>query len=61
MSLPAYPQLHDPGRLRDVARLGVDRELERAYLTDIVDTVADRLDTPFVIADKGKATMPALD
>ncbi|MEU4420360.1 GAF domain-containing protein [Actinoplanes sp. NPDC024001] len=49
MRLPAYPQLHDPGRLREVARLGVDREVERAYLADIVDTVADRLDAPFAI------------
>ena len=49
MSLSAYPQRHDPERLRELARLGVDREVERAYLTDIVETVAERFHTPFAI------------
>ncbi|WP_433368586.1 GAF domain-containing protein [Actinoplanes sp. CA-142083] len=38
-------------RLADVARLGLDREAERGYLRDIVDTVGVRLDTPFVMVD----------
>ena len=38
-------------RLLDVARLGLDREADRVHLQDIVETVAVRLDTPFVIID----------
>ena len=38
-------------RLHDVARLGLDREEPRYYLDEIVGTVADRLDTPFVMID----------
>jgi GAF domain-containing protein len=38
-------------RLADVARLGLDREAERSFLRDIVDGVATRLDTPFVVID----------
>ena len=49
MSLSAYPQRNDHERLRELARLGVDREQGRAYLTDIVETVAERLQTPFAL------------
>ena len=38
-------------RLIDIARLGLDREAERRYLQDIVNAVAVRLDTPFVVID----------
>jgi GAF domain-containing protein len=46
-----HPAIRRVERLVDVARLGLDRESERGYLTDIVDAVADRLDTPFVVID----------
>jgi GAF domain-containing protein len=47
------PTLDKPGidRLVDIARLGLDREAERQFLTDLVDMVAVRLDTPFVVID----------
>jgi GAF domain-containing protein len=45
------PALRRTDRLRDVARLGLDREGSRYYLDEIVETVADRLDTPFVVID----------
>jgi GAF domain-containing protein len=49
--LPHYPQLADRGRLREIARLGLDREEHRAYLTEVVEQVADRLGTPFAVVD----------
>ncbi|GIF10309.1 GAF domain-containing protein [Actinoplanes teichomyceticus] len=51
MNLSDYPQLRDRDRLRDVARLGLDRQEERAYLADVLDAVADRLSTPFAVVD----------
>jgi GAF domain-containing protein len=45
------PALLDRDRLREVARLGLDREERREYLGDVVEAVADRLGTPFAIAD----------
>ena len=51
MRLDQYPQLHDPGRLREIARLGLDREEKRSYLTEVVEQVAERLDTPFALLD----------
>ena len=44
MSLPHFTE---PDRLFEVARLGIDREVERAYLGDILDTVAEQLGMPF--------------
>ena len=38
-------------RLREVARLGLDREVARPYLQEIVEEVADRLDVPIALAD----------
>jgi GAF domain-containing protein len=38
-------------RIADVSRLGLDRERERDYLREIVDTVAERLDTPYTLID----------
>ena len=38
-------------RLVDVARLGLEREAEHFYLRDVVDAVAARLGTPFVVID----------
>ena len=38
-------------RLREVARLGLEKEIKRAYLQDTVDAVAERLGTPFAVAD----------
>ncbi|WP_436527134.1 GAF domain-containing protein [Actinoplanes sp. HUAS TT8] len=49
MTSPA--QVRDPVRLREVARLGLDREGPRDYLTDVVKTVSNRLGTPFAIVD----------
>ncbi|AEV88004.1 histidine kinase [Actinoplanes sp. SE50] len=40
-----------PDRIRDLARLGLDREEHRGYLGELVKTVADRLQTPFALAD----------
>ncbi|GAA4591514.1 GAF domain-containing protein [Actinoplanes octamycinicus] len=51
MRLPQYPQLHDPARLREVARLGLDRESRREYLAGMVEEVADRIGTPFAVLD----------
>jgi GAF domain-containing protein len=45
------PEIRRVARLVDLARLGLDREAERGYLRDIVDSVADHLDTPFVVID----------
>ncbi|GIE93460.1 GAF domain-containing protein [Paractinoplanes rishiriensis] len=45
------PAIRRVDRLVDLARLGLDREAERGYLRDIVDSVADHLDTPFVVID----------
>jgi GAF domain-containing protein len=44
-------QLRSADRLRDVARLGLDRELARPYLQQFVDEVADRLGMPIALAD----------
>lgn len=49
MSTSAYPQRRDRERLRELARLGVDRQIDRAYLSSIVDTVATRFQTPFAL------------
>ncbi|MET0424982.1 MAG: GAF domain-containing protein [Actinoplanes sp.] len=38
-------------RLVDLARLGLDREAERQFLSDLVEAAAARLDTPFVVID----------
>ncbi|MEV6346143.1 GAF domain-containing protein [Actinoplanes sp. NPDC051851] len=43
--------MRSTARLRDVARLGLDRELHRDYLGDVVDTVAAAMDTPFALVD----------
>lgn len=43
--------LRSVDRLVDLARLGLDREAERAFLDDLVDAVAIRLDVPFVVID----------
>ncbi|GAA2862947.1 hypothetical protein Acy02nite_53050 [Actinoplanes cyaneus] len=51
MRLTHYPQLADHGRLREIARLGLDREEHRPYLTEVVEQVADRLGTPFAVVD----------
>ncbi|MFI1989196.1 GAF domain-containing protein [Actinoplanes sp. NPDC020271] len=51
MRLPQYPQLSDRGRLHEIARLGLDREEHRPYLTEVVDEVAERLGTPFAVLD----------
>jgi GAF domain-containing protein len=40
-----------PERLADVARLGLDRELDRAYLHDLVERAAAVLGTPFAVID----------
>lgn len=45
------PALRDRGRLHEVARLGLDREEQREYLTDVVKSVSNRLGTPFAIVD----------
>jgi GAF domain-containing protein len=45
------PPIRSVARLVDVARLGLDREAERGFLADIVETVQGRLDTPFVMID----------
>jgi GAF domain-containing protein len=43
--------LHAIDRLREVARLGLDREQARPYLQDIVDEAAARLGAPIALAD----------
>jgi GAF domain-containing protein len=40
-----------PERLADVARLGLDRELDRPYLHDLVERAAAVLGTPFAAID----------
>jgi GAF domain-containing protein len=45
------PPIRSVPRLIDVARLGLDRQCERPFLRDVVDAVAARLDTPFVVID----------
>jgi GAF domain-containing protein len=45
------PAIRRLDRLYDVVRLGLDREVPRYFLDEIVETVADRLDTPFVMID----------
>jgi GAF domain-containing protein len=47
--LDGYPELRDRRRLRELARIGVDREAGRPYLDEIVRSVADRLGTPFAV------------
>ncbi|WP_229069283.1 GAF domain-containing protein [Actinoplanes sp. DH11] len=49
MILTRYPELRDPARLREVARLGVDREAPRDYLAELVEQVAVRIGTPFAV------------
>ncbi|GIF05874.1 hypothetical protein Asi03nite_34120 [Actinoplanes siamensis] len=49
--MPEYPQLYDPARIREIARLGLDQEEHRAELTEVVEDVANRLDTPFAVLD----------
>ncbi len=51
MRLAKYPQLYDHGRLREIARLGLDREEHRTYLTEVAEQVANRLGTPFAVLD----------
>ncbi|BCJ42284.1 hypothetical protein GCM10010168_87170 [Actinoplanes ianthinogenes] len=49
--MPQYPQLHDTARLREVARLGLDREAPREYLAGMVEEVSGRIGTPFAVLD----------
>ncbi|MEU4241451.1 GAF domain-containing protein [Actinoplanes sp. NPDC026619] len=50
--LSAYhPAIRTVDRLVDLARLGLDREAERPFLRDLVDRVANCLDTPFAMID----------
>ncbi|BEL11945.1 GAF domain-containing protein [Actinoplanes sichuanensis] len=51
MILERYPELVDRRRLLDVARLGMDVQLARPYLDEIVESVTDRLGMPFAIVD----------
>ncbi|GIF36064.1 GAF domain-containing protein [Actinoplanes xinjiangensis] len=51
MILERYPELRDRGRLLDVARLGMDVQVARPYLDEIVESVTDRLGMPFAIVD----------
>ncbi|MEU4687993.1 GAF domain-containing protein [Actinoplanes sp. NPDC023714] len=44
-----FPETRDRARLREVARLGVDRELSRDYLAELVEQVAVRMDMPFAM------------
>ncbi|BBH64212.1 histidine kinase [Actinoplanes sp. OR16] len=44
-----YPEARDRARLLEVARLGVDREISRDYLAELVEQVAVRMDMPFAI------------
>jgi GAF domain-containing protein len=43
--------LRRPERLADVARLGLDQEIDRHFLNDVVERVAVLLDTPFAVLD----------
>ena len=49
MSLDPYPELRERQRLIGLARLGVDRVVERPYLTEIVESAAERAGTPFAV------------
>ncbi|MEU4556774.1 GAF domain-containing protein [Actinoplanes sp. NPDC023936] len=49
MTSTHYPELHDAARLREVARLGVDREMPRDYLAELLERVAVELDMPFAV------------
>ncbi|WP_433791664.1 GAF domain-containing protein [Actinoplanes sp. CA-252034] len=49
MILDTYPELHDRRRLLALAQVGVDRLQERPFLTEIVESVSGRLDTPFAV------------
>jgi GAF domain-containing protein len=44
-----YPELSDRRRLLALARAGVDRQVERPWLTEIVESVTDRMETPFAM------------
>ncbi|MEU8243273.1 GAF domain-containing protein [Actinoplanes missouriensis] len=44
-----YPELQDHARLREVARLGVDREIPRDYLAELLERVAVELEMPFAV------------
>jgi GAF domain-containing protein len=44
-----YPELSDRRRLLALARAGVDRQAERPWLTEIVESVTDRMETPFAV------------
>jgi GAF domain-containing protein len=44
-----YPELSDRRRLLALARAGVDLQIERPYLTEIVESVTDWMDTPFAM------------
>jgi len=49
VSLDQYPELRERSRLLGLARLGVDRLAERSYLTEIVESAAERAGTPFAV------------
>ena len=49
MTLKPYPEIQDRARLLEVARLGVDVEVPREYLTELVEQVAAEMDTPFAM------------
>ncbi|WP_433826786.1 GAF domain-containing protein [Actinoplanes sp. CA-015351] len=49
MTTLRYPEIRDRARLLEVARLGVDVEAPREYLTELVEEVAARMDTPFAM------------
>ncbi|GIE80362.1 hypothetical protein Aph02nite_63120 [Actinoplanes philippinensis] len=49
MILDTYPELHDRRRLLALARIGVDRQMERPELTEMVESVTGRIDTPFAV------------
>ena len=51
MGAEGVEPLRAPDRLRDVARLGLDREMARPYLQEIVEEVAERLGAPIALAD----------
>jgi GAF domain-containing protein len=44
-----YPETRDVTRLREVARLGLDREISRDYLAELVEQVAVRMGMPFAM------------
>lgn len=51
MRIPDQFGVRSLERLADVARLGLDREMDRRYLHDIVERAAELLDTPFAVID----------